>query len=488
MIAVVTLMAVSCSDNKPELLKQVPADTDLVALIDAQAILESAGFVAGDGSLQVPQYVADKLSDSQMKDLAEAAALECVDAKAVVIAYNYSDPSPVAFFTLNCREEFVKYLSVRKYDEMSAEDGYTLYGDAGGSRVVVGQNQAYIYDGVRNPVFMPITEVKGMLSSAAKSDITSTPAGKKIGGHTVSMLAAIPSASQLGVSNMTIPGMPEGSMFLLHADLTGTELKAESACLDSDGKMLMMDDVVSGGFSTVDSEALKYLTADESLVMAFSLKGVDWDRVMELAGAGLSRSERASLVMIQPYLNAIDGTVAVGAGFADGMTSVSKIINGNGSESLSGLSFTALVQLKEERAADQLMQLKGLAQLSGMSMTNTDSCFSLALDQSNTIYVEEHDGMIIVANHPLHRSGANRTVAALPWGSYTGAIGLVLDKSDKIVSDLRMDYELSVELSGSKDGKSILVYTLKGGDAKGLIERTAKCCMEASDAVDRWLK
>ena len=52
MIAVVTLMAVSCSDNKPELLKQVPADTDLVALIDAQAILESAGFVAGAGSLQ----------------------------------------------------------------------------------------------------------------------------------------------------------------------------------------------------------------------------------------------------------------------------------------------------------------------------------------------------------------------------------------------------------------------------------------------------
>ncbi len=116
-------------------------------------------------------------------------------------------------------------------------------------------------------------------------------------------------------------------------------------------------------------------------------RGVDWNRVMELAGAGLSRSERASLVMIQPYLNAIDGTVAVGAGFADGMTSVSKIINGNGSESLSGLSFTALVQLKEERAADQLMQLKGLAQLSGMSMTNTDSGFSLALDQSNTIYM-----------------------------------------------------------------------------------------------------
>ena len=140
-------------------------------------------------------------------------------------------------------------------------------------------------------------------------------------------------------------------MFLLHTDLTGTELKAESACLDSDGKMLMMDDVVSGGFSTVDSEALKYLTSDESLVMAFSLKGVDWNRVMELAGAGLSRSERASLVMIQPYLNAIDGTVAVGAGFADGMTSVSKIINGNGSESLSGLSFTALVQLKEERSS-----------------------------------------------------------------------------------------------------------------------------------------
>ena len=216
MIAVVTLMAVSCSDNKPELLKQVPADTDLVALIDAQAILESAGFVAGDGSLQVPQYVADKLSDSQIKDLAEAAALECVDAKAVVIAYNYSDPSPVAFFTLKSREEFVKYLSVRKYDEMSAEGGYTLYGDAGGSRVVVGQNQAYIYDGVRNPVFMPITEVKGMLSSAAKSDITSTPAGKKIGGHTVSMLAAIPSASQLGVSNMTIPGMPDGQYVLLH--------------------------------------------------------------------------------------------------------------------------------------------------------------------------------------------------------------------------------------------------------------------------------
>lgn len=503
MMALMALMLIAaCSDSRPRLLDYIPADTDLVAVVDASTLARSAGFSTNqDGHTVIPAWLAGTLTPDQITELTEAGALRCIDSDAVVLAFNYGSGAPVVLMNVTDRPAFLSYLELKKYVLKAQRGHYTLYADDSGSHVVLTDDDvAFVCDRMPNqyvrPADTPVGGLSGrslpapqspnmdqialvdqMIQCAAANPVTKLAAADVFGqdgGHTLALMARMP---------RFLAALPEeysGTTLVATAKLTDTELTADMRLVDERGQMVHLTSPVMEAPRPIDCELLRYADARESLIAAVNLHSLDWDKVLDAISSGMPRSDRAVLVVVRPFLEAIDGTVALAVGPANGLESVNQALyQANGMSIARALSFTFMAKLKDGRSEEYLTQLKGLAQLIDAPITDTADGFAVTVPDGTTLYVSNLHDNLIISSHMPKRSAANLPASLTALGGQWSAVALAMDKDDSLMRELFPGHKLTLLLSADTQSAVHLVYELTGGSAPGLIERTAMALKEA---------
>ncbi len=256
---------------------------------------------------------------------------------------------------------------------------------------------------------------------------------------------------------------------------------------DENGKVIEPNNKYFNSKYSISSDALALLGQDENVILACSLKGMDWNELSkQMSGiTGMSRQERAMMEAVYSYLKSIDGTVAIGFGPTNGMGSVNNMIAGI--NPMNQFSTTIVVEAKEGSAEGLVNGIKGMLTAIGAPITETSSGFSVSLDKSGitdgTIYMSVLDNTIVIANHPIKSGNGNAVVQKAELSDYAGAFCIGLYKDNQFMKDLKLDYDVTFLLS-CKPCSTETEMTLKisgDDDNSGVLAKLAKIVISISD-------
>lgn len=492
-VALVALVLSGCSNSASKLLDKVPSGTDLVAVVDAEAILKSAGGSVEDSKIVLPKYVKDIVSDRDLDRIEPALKAGCVDLSALVFAGNYEESSPFMIFNLKDGDAFRKLLRDADFEKDRSQGDFTSFttSDYHPTIAVTGNKIAVVYFGVRNAdEFNSLKHTRKLFEKAKESSFRGSKWGKHLGGHTAAMVMRIPQEAfdSYEFRNVPVPQALRKASVLAYADLKADELTAHMELLDRDGKSIDLTSFApkSAKFkpSDINKKALQFFHSNEVFVGAASCKDVQWEAVFEsLAREMTSTGERTALAAIEPYVSNIDGTVAFAFGPVNGLTSLRNMRSVYYSNNPFGtISFTAVAELKDDKAKSTVRQLKSLAEGFNMPVSETSKGFSVS-QRGISFYVEAHGDFLVVSSQEISSKGnKNPTVDALDWGDYFAGMGVGLDEKSDIMRDLELrGYNISAETYC--DSPYGIDFRLKctGGNERGLIERIAKAAIAVAD-------
>ena len=227
----------------------------------------------------------------------------------------------------------------------------------------------------------------------------------------------------------------------------------------------------------ISRQALSYIGKDECLVYAASIKDMDWDSYMDMLAetARLSRSDRASLSIIQAYLEKIDGTIALGTGLTNGIQSIANLSQGK--NVLNEFALSLIFETKPGKAKGIINDLKGLMESQQIEFEDNNDGFSLTIpDKNEPIYVEAKDNIIILSTHKIKNNNHNTTIEKIDFTNYTAAIGFVLDKNNQLMKDLEIDQNLAMAFSADAQTLEFsLSLSIDGEESSaGVIAKLAK--------------
>ncbi len=487
-LLVLTLAA--CSGPSGSLLEKVPASTDVVAVIDADAILKSADIATDGNKIVLPEYIQKFVSPHDMER--NAAILDnagAVDLSQIVITVNFESGRPAILFGLKDKDAFVGLLTDKGYEDFGENSDYHLYSKYN-DYIVIADNYAVVlscdYD---DEDFDAFDTVDAMLAQAKEESIASSSKGKNLTGHTAAFVARMPeeilnSPEFRQLRALNLPEAYFKSTFAGYADLSTDAVKGHLEVLDSDGKALNMYELGPEDLrvkpTKISKKALRFIGENEVFVAAASIKDVPWDKFFEFYSSLMpGTQERMILTAIEPYISAIDGTVAFSAGPINGLEFAKNLRDVNRNP-LKYFSMTILVEMKDDKASSTLRQLKTLASGFGVPATGSDTDFSISLGEFG-VYLKAEDGTLVVSTRPIATDGLdNSTVDSFAWGDWYSGIGVAIDNKSLSLSDFHIeDYEFS--LSGYMNSTNAVDGELefKGGKGNGLIERIIRTLVTA---------
>lgn len=475
LMAVAMVLVLSGCTKSNKLLKHIPADTDVVTVIDANAILESAGGSVSDGKINLPDYVTQYLPAAGKAKLEPILNSGAVDISNIVFAGNYSDKQPVVVLSVRNREAFLKILTDNGARESQTKGDIDIY-LLDGNEIALGKDFALIGAG---------GEVYGVLHRAESSDFASTDYAKHLNGHVVAVSADLAKiiANDTDLSKLSLPAEFTNSRIIAFADLTTDELKARMELVNTKGKVLKFTDMMPEGVdfkpSTISKKALEFLNQNEMLVYAVSLKDVNWDKYLETLSSQMPAEAAMGVTIAGAYLENIDGTVAVGVGPAQGV-GVMQLLTGSNSDLMKNISVTAVVEMKDGKAKEMLKQLSGLA--ASMNLPIADNGDKITLNMGATsISAYAKDDFMVVTTSGM-QPGNNPTVAAFDWGRWGGGFGLAAGNS--LLNGFGLNgYDAQAAIYADDFSGVNMTLKVTGGAEKGLIERIAKAALKAANSI-----
>ncbi|MCD8304994.1 MAG: hypothetical protein LUC86_09270 [Prevotellaceae bacterium] len=484
----------SCTrqNKERELLGQIPDDVDMVVEGDVRAILESAGFKVDGQAVQFPAYVKDALDEDAAREAEELRAFlkrSGVELEACAVAMYYKDEHPVVVLSLSDAGKFRKAIKgegfeleqesegVEYYKKLVFESTYDpSYNDYG--YVALSGQYAYWIDRVwaGGSGLDPIKALGRMVSEAKQSPFSKTGYAKYISsGNAAGAAFRIPQGVRRDMRDKGFPlRLVEAldGVLCLKADISEGEARLSMSFYGEDGSPKKAEDLAPSldlG-AKVNPEALKYMNADESLVCALSLKGVDWDDCLSTmaAVAELDRGQQAMLAAVASCLGELEGTVAVGIG----LNSLSPSWESN-------VPVTLVCETKEGKAEELLGDLKAMLEALGVDYEGTSSGLALSLPRVGKLYAEAEGDVLVFSNRSISKAGGNPTVQSVDFGGSIGTAAIVLGKESPLLSDLGLDEGLRLTCSSDAEAQETsLVLAMDGDEGTGIVERIARACLQ----------
>lgn len=510
-MAVVLMVVSSCSDSKlREVLDGVPAESDVVAVVNLREVLESAGGSVDGTSVKLPSYITGMLSDKDAEELdgvKEFLLKSGIDPEVCAIFSDYENGRPVMVFLLNDKSKLVEKLEDDGYREKATEDDMVIYTKKtyeGYSSdyddytyIAVSDDHVYRIDDVWvGSSFKPLPFLRRIGEKLADGSFASSVyCDYVMDGNLGGLYAKLPKELKREMRKAGVPDelldVYDGAV-CLHGNIEVDRLVVEATLHDAEGKEFEVSKLNSfiNGTSTISSEALSYLGKDERLVYAVSMKDVKWDKYAEaLEESGkLSGSERAAVSVVMDYLRKIDGTVAVGYGLSGGLESVKAIVNGDVKEMMQQMSVTMVVETKEGKAKLLVDDLKSLLGDMGLSFSEESDGFTVdlgSLGLGGMVELRHKGNVIVLANHAVKAGSCSAVVKDAGLDKHLAALFAGLEKGNKLMRDLNVKYDVSCKLSvdpGKAQMRGELVVA--GDDSKGLIEKIARTMIGIADNAD----
>lgn len=504
-VIVAVVMALSGSSKMKNLLKQIPADAEIVAVGNVQTILESAGGKIEDSKISLPSFFTDFLGKEKMKDIDKANEFlkkSGIAPEACAVFGYFKKNNPVILFALNDAKQFVKTIEEEGFKEKDKDGDITIYtkkvyegynpeyDDYG--YIAINGNYAYWIERVwAGSDLRPASFLPQVIKDAADKNFADTPYGSYIlEGNAGGVAFKWPKEMR---QMMRESGMPSDLLSIydgtvcLRGNLKKEKAEVVMKMFDENGKELdaeLFKDFMDPS-AQIDKKALKLLGKDEVMVMAASLKEVKWDKYADLitGTARMSRAEKAQMNVVFDYLKNVEGTVAAGFGLTNGMESVKQMNSHD--EVMQAFSTTLVVETKDDKAKRIMNDLKGLMEKMRMPFEDNAKGFTIDLSQMGTsgkVYAGIVDDFIVVANHPIKEDGQNIWANEGDLTDYISAFGMWLKKDNKLMRDLGLPYEVKFTVCCKpKSMETSMVLEIDGDDSPGVIAGIAKLALKMAE-------
>ena len=489
----VILLATGCgSNNLAELLEHVRADADFVITGDIKTILESAGGKAEGSEVKMPDYIGTMQSDRDAremeKDLQWLKNSGIDVTSGAVVFLKYQDRAPFIVFAITDKDKLKKALEVEGFNENDKVDDVDIYvkkdeGEYGSytrnSYVAIDGGYGYWIPDVWSDDDKGMKMIKQYLLSLSNNTMASTDIADYVSeGNVAGMIAKLPSELR---REMAKAGVPEEMANLysgyvcINSKLDGDEAEARLKLFDENGKAKTTEDwnKMMDIKAKIDPEALAYMSPEESLIYAVSMKNINWDKYMDQfdSSGRLSRQDKSFLTIVKSYLEKFDGTVAIGVGLKNGKTSIEAIDKGE--EVLNHLPVTIVAQTKEGKAASLIKDIKSLlGNQNELFYTSTSNGLRLTLPkEAGTLWLEAKDNMLILSTLPV-KKGSNPVAEHVNFQDYIFAAALHLGKDNALMRDFDIKNDLTATLAfDAEEGELVLKVKMTGEGETGLIER-----------------
>lgn len=489
----VILLATACgSNNLAELLEHVPADADFVITGDIKTILESAGGKAEGSEVKMPDYIGTMQSDRDAremeKDLQWLKNSGIDVTSGAVVFLKYQDRAPFIVFAITDKDKLKKALEVEGFNENDKVDDVDIYvkkdeGEYGSytrnSYVAIDGGYGYWIPDVWSDDDKGMKMIKQYLLSLSNNTMASTDIADYVSeGNVAGMIAKLPSELR---REMAKAGVPEEMANLysgyvcINSKLDGDEAEARLKLFDENGKAKTTEDwnKMMDIKAKIDPEALAYMSPEESLIYAVSMKNINWDKYMDQfdSSGRLSRQDKSFLTIVKSYLEKFDGTVAIGVGLKNGKASIEAIDRGE--KVLDHLPVTIVAQTKEGKAASLIKDIKSLlGNQNELFYTSTSNGLRLTLPkEAGTLWLEAKDNMLILSTLPV-KKGSNPVAEHVNFQDYIFAAALHLGKDNALMRDFDIKNDLTATLAfDAEEGELVLKVKMTGEGETGLIER-----------------
>ena len=503
------LLSVSCSDNEKmqNLLENIPESADLVFVGNVKTVLESAGGKIENSMIVLPDYVASEMKEGDTKEFKKANEFfkaAGIDMEACAVMMSFKNNYPILVFALDDQQKFVDAMKQKGYQKDSDKGDAVFYVKPSesdyGSPNYVALNGSFAYVITKNYLrsdFNAISYLQSIIEDAAEANYADTPSGEYITGANGGGLATkLPAELKAelrgkGMMNAEFSALLD-AVYCVRGELTSNKATAECKVFPAEGdefdteKLAKLFDIKS----VVSDEALKLLGSQENVVMAMSMKDVNWDEYSNLIASTsqLSRSEKAQMNAVFSYLEKIDGTVAYGMGVTNGIESFIKIDKGQ--EVLKQFSATIVVETKEGKAKQLIEDMKGMLEQLRMPFNEDATGFSINLDNmGGAVYVKQVDNFIVVANHAINKDNDNPVVKRADFSNCISAFYVGLNSNDKLAKDLDVKDNITIGICCKpKDGKAYMSLEIDGSSDSGIIEKMARLLLNSQKKVEQRMR
>ncbi|MDE6316231.1 MAG: DUF4836 family protein, partial [Muribaculaceae bacterium] len=295
-----------------------------------------------------------------------------------------------------------------------------------------------------------IRQMENAASQAANKSLDATAMGRALSDQASDMAIAFTFPEKMTSPAYTRLQLPEqmlnsmsGMIYCASFKLTDNSLDGTVRAIDAKGKPI---DIMESGFYTckpgkVNSKALAYLGDDEQLALAYNLKGLDWNKIFdELLLPNVGRSERVGLSLARTYLEKFDGTIALGIGLTNGLTSINNL--DKNIDPGQQFSATLVLETAHNKAESLLTDVRSLLDSTGQPYRSTDNGLTLDISGMSLFCAVESD-LFIISNNPISDKHSNNAVKKCHMADYGNAVALVMPEDNKLMRDMDLKYSVT---------------------------------------------
>ncbi len=454
------------SDHISDMLDAIPADADLVGVVDIETLMNSAEIQLNGADIILPDYIKNELPGealNEFDELKEEIAQRGLDISAVGIFASFSGDRDRMFavWPILDEQKLVGYLE-NEEDYTETEQGVTYYYSESSwddeIRVECAINNGYVYfleDGRYFADIDAAIETLQPFFNAEKTYGSSTLGSHitqgNVGGYAMTMpKMAIRELRREGVPSSIVNAL-EGASFVTYMNLSDDKLTTITATYNAENKPLGIKDVIGNEIpglaleAGIDSKLLEYLPQNTIAAYAANVEGTDWDALFDWIAdeTNMPRSERGVLTMVSSYLNKLGGNIAIGAGFDGGLKTIGQIANEEVNP-LNEFTFGAVIQTKPDEATGLIKELSGALDMAEVPYDEVRDGIYVNIPEVGEFYAMAVENNIIAISNVEITGAKSNAISGVDFGKQILGCVIVADKNHKLLQDLGIDYSLEM--------------------------------------------
>ena len=441
-VAVVALVMPSCASDASEVLDTIPADAQMVAMIDAASAMKHFGVeVDADGLTFAPEIqnvksLIDKaIPAEEQKNVAQkmSAFMAIIDVEN--IAGYFSADETVYFTTMVKNEGLLEKTLTENGVTKSQVAGFDCYKLDGRLYMLVKDAQAWIVERESDA-----EKLKAELDKASSNPITSNAAVCEYLAQD-NDVNAVASTKQLNIEELGKDGWIRAS-----ANMKGTGVEATLSAVKSDGNVVDFSEYLG----EINDDVLQYIPQKSMLAVALGIdSNMKWD-LLDKVLATMSYGDRATAELFRPYIESIDGSV---------LLTVSPAIEGvtpQMMQSLDAWEMKFMAHMPQDKIDGAIEKIVSTIEADYRITLPREGDFYVIPNPEMPMKVGSHNGYFVIAKGGIDVTASNENMKRAMSGARVAAAL----KGENIMPALKtMDWTLRVE---DKEVKVSLSFKLSG--------------------------
>ena len=441
-VAVVALVMPSCASDASEVLDTIPADAQMVAMIDAASAMKHFGVeVDADGLTFAPEIqnvksLIDKaIPAEEQKNVAQkmSAFMAIIDVEN--IAGYFSADETVYFTTIVKNEGLLEKMLTENGITKSQVAGFDCYKLDGRLYMLVKDAQAWIVERESDA-----EKLKKELDKASSNPITSNTTVCEYLAQD-NDVNAVASTKQMNIEELGKDGWIRAS-----ANMKGTGVEATLSAVKSDGNVVDFSEYLG----EINDEVLQYIPQKSMLAVALGIdSNMKWD-LLDKVLATMSYGDRATAELFRPYIESIDGSV---------LLTVSPAIEGvtpQMMQSLDAWEMKFMAHMPQDKIDGAIEKIVSTIEADYRITLPREGDFYVIPNPEMPMKVGSHNGYFVIAKGGIDVTASNENMKRAMSGARVAAAL----KGENIMPALKtMDWTLRVE---DKEVKVSLSFKLSG--------------------------